>query len=93
VGNMNIAIKKKSPYGVLSLTLGIISIISALFWYISLPTGVLAIITGIKGKNMVDSKLGTAGKVTGIVGLSIMGFILMCKIFLILVYYIDYVLY
>lgn len=75
--------KKKSPFGVLSLTLGIISIVYALFWYISLPTGVLAIITGNKGKEQVKSKLATAGKVTGIVGLSIMGALMVLKILII----------
>lgn len=82
--------KKKSPFGVLSLTLGIISIVYALFWYISLPTGVLAIITGNKGKEQVKSKLAIAGKVTGIVGLSIMGALMVLKILIITLQFMYY---
>lgn len=73
---MNSVIKRKSPYAVVSLTLGIISIFTALFWYISIPTGVLAIIFGNYGKKTVGSKIATAGKIVGIVGVSISGFIL-----------------
>lgn len=32
-----------------SLVLGIISIVSFLFWYITLPAGILAIVFGVKG--------------------------------------------
>ena len=84
--------KKKSPYGVLSLTLGIISIVYALFWYISLPTGILAINLGIKGKAEVGSKLATAGKVTGIVGLSIMGALMLLKTSILVIEYLEYIL-
>ena len=87
---MNLIIKKRSPYGVLSLTLGIVSIVYALFWYISLPTGILAIVLGSKGKNMVGSKLALSGKITGIVGLSLMGAILLLKIVIILIAYYTY---
>jgi len=73
---MNITIKRKSPYGLVSLTLGIISILSALFWYISFPTGILAIIFGNTGKKMVDSNLALAGKIVGIIGMCISGVIL-----------------
>lgn len=73
---MNSVIKSKSPYAVLSLTLGIISVLSALFWYISIPTGVLAIIFGTLGKKIVGSKIAIAGRVVGIIGVSISGFIL-----------------
>ena len=84
---MNLIIKKRSPYGVLSLTLGIVSIVYALFWYISLPTGILAITLGSKGKNMVGSKLAISGKITGIVGLSLMGAFLLLKLLIILIAY------
>ena len=73
---MNITIKRKSPYGLVSLTLGIISILSALFWYISFPTGILAIIFGNTGKKMVDSNMALAGKIVGIIGMCISGVIL-----------------
>ena len=67
--------KKNSSMPSASLTLGIVSIVLALFWYISIPTGVLAIIFGKKSANRLESKLGKAGLITGIVGLSLFGFI------------------
>lgn len=67
--------KKKSGLGVASLVLGIISIVTALFWYMAIPTGILAIIFGVKSIRRVGSKLGKAGLITGIVGLALFAFI------------------
>ena len=67
--------KKTSAMPAASLTLGIVSIVLALFWYITIPTGVLAIIFGKKSVNRFGSKVGKAGLITGIVGLSLFGFI------------------
>lgn len=67
--------KKKSGMPVASLVLGIISVITTLFWYITLPTGVLAIVFGAKSIRKIGSKLGKAGMILGIVGLSIFVFI------------------
>ena len=67
--------KKTSSMPAASLTLGIVSIVLAIFWYITIPTGVLAIIFGKKSVNRFGSKLGKAGLITGIVGLSLFGFI------------------
>ncbi|MBP3255064.1 MAG: hypothetical protein J6M60_01035 [Clostridia bacterium] len=63
--------KKKSGMGVAALVLGIISIVSALFWYISIPTGILGIVFGAKSAKKIGSKLGKAGLATGIVGISL----------------------
>ena len=63
--------RKKSASGVSSLVLGIISIVSVLFYYISLPTGILAITFGAVGTKKTGTKLGKAGLITGIVGLSL----------------------
>lgn len=63
--------KEKSPLNVASLTLGIISIVTSLFWYLTLPTGILAIIFGAKAIKHTGSKVGKAGLITGIVGLSL----------------------
>ena len=63
--------RKKSASGVSSLVLGIISIVSVLFYYISLPTGILAIVFGAVGTKKTGTKLGKAGLITGIVGLSL----------------------
>lgn len=67
--------KNKSAMGIAGFVLGIISTLSTLFWYITLPTGVLAIIFGAKSSKKTGSKLGKAGMILGIVGLSIFAFI------------------
>jgi len=71
----NNELKKKSSFGIASLVLGILSIVFASFWYVSLPGGILAIIFGRKGIKQVRSKLGKAGFILGIVGLSLFAFI------------------
>jgi len=78
-------LKNKSSLGVASLTLGIVSIALAIFWYISIPTGILAIVLGKKAINRIGSKLGKAGLITGIVGLSLFAFIYLSIIAMILV--------
>ena len=82
----NIEIKNKRAMAVASLPLGIISIILNLFWYISLPTGILAIIFGTKTIKRFGSKIGKAGLVTGIVGVSLCVFAYISAIILILIY-------
>ncbi len=67
--------KNKSAMNVASLVLGIISIITELFWYIALPTGILAIVFGVKSALNTGSKIGKAGMITGIAGLSLFAFI------------------
>lgn len=74
----------KSSMGVASLVLGIISIVTALFWYITLPTGILAIVFGVKSVKKVGSKIGKAGLITGIVGVSIFAFIYISLILILL---------
>lgn len=63
--------KNKSSLGIASLPLGIVSIVFCWLFIISIPTGILAIIFGIKGIKKIGSKLGKAGLITGIVGLSL----------------------
>ena len=76
--------KNKSVMHVASLVLGIISIITALFWYMVLPTGILAIVFGAKSSIKTGSKLGKAGLTTGIVGLSLFAFIYLGLIMLLI---------
>lgn len=78
-------IKNKSSLGIASLTLGIISIVTALFWYITIPTGIIAIVFGKKSISKVGSKLGKAGLITGIVGLSLFVFIYLSIIAILLI--------
>lgn len=75
----------KKGYNVASLTLGIISILSAFFYYISIPTGVLAIIFAVKGIKYNNSGVAKAGLICGIVGLSICALIYLFLITMILV--------
>ena len=56
---------------IVSLVLGIISVVTAIFWYIALPSSIIAIIFGVKSYKKIGSKIGLAGMITGIVGLSL----------------------
>ena len=78
-------IKSKSSLGIAALTLGIISVVSTLFWYITVPTGILSIVLGRKAISKVGSKLGKAGFILGIVGLSIFAFIYLSMIAVMLI--------
>ena len=62
--------EERPAMSISSFVLGIISILSALFYYISIPTGVLAIVFGAKTIKL-NSKMGRAGLVLGIIGLSL----------------------
>lgn len=73
--NIKVEEKKKSAMAIASLPLGIISILTSLFWYICLPTGILAIIFGTKTVKKLGSKLGKSGLITGIVGVSLCAFV------------------
>ena len=66
---------QKSGKGVAALVLGILSIVFALFWYISLPCGILAIILGSIASKKTGSKLGKSGLILGIIGLALFAFI------------------
>lgn len=66
--------KNKHAMHIASLVLGIISIVTAWFWYVTLPTGILAIVFGAKSAKKTGSKIGKAGLITGIVGLSLFAF-------------------
>ena len=60
---------------IISLVLGIISVLSVLFWYISMPSGIISIILGVYAYKKNGSKLALSGFITGIVGLSLSLFI------------------
>ena len=74
---MEMESKQKSSLGIASLVLGIISICSALFWYINIPSSILAIVFGSKSIKKVGSGLGKAGFILGIIGFAILAFIYM----------------
>ena len=80
--------KNKTAINAAALTLGIVSIVTALFWYVALPTGILAIIFGAKSAKRTGSKVGKAGLITGIIGLSL--FILIYVSLVIILLYTNY---
>lgn len=49
--------ERKSGLGIASLVLGIISIVTSLFWYITSWSGILAIIFGVKSLKKCGSKV------------------------------------
>lgn len=77
---MDTKIKKKNPYGVVALTLAIISIFSANYYYTSLPAAIMAIIFGNKGRKMYNSKMSLAGMIIGIIGLIVASLLLILNI-------------
>ena len=74
--------KKKSGMPIASLVLGIIAVVSTFFWYILIPTSILAIVFGAKSIKKYGSKLGKAGLILGIVGISLFLFIYVSLILL-----------
>lgn len=70
---------------VVSLVLGIISIVTVFFWYISLPSGIVAMITGTKSYKGFGKKVGLAGLITGIVGVSLCVLIYIALIMLVII--------
>lgn len=70
-----------------SLVFGVESIILNAFWYITLPAGILAIVFGIKSVKRNGNKLGRAGVITGIIGLSIFAFLYITVIILLTLAY------
>lgn len=77
--------EKNHGIHIASLVLGIISIVTAAFWYITLPTGILAIVFGAKSIKKWGSALGKAGLITGIIGLVLFAFIYLGMIAMIIV--------
>ena len=63
--------KKSTALNISGFICGIISILTALFYYISIPTGIISIICSVKGIKKSGSKLAKAGLILGIIGLSI----------------------
>lgn len=69
---------------IVSLVLGIISLCTGFFWYIALPTSITAIVLGTKSYKKYGKKMGLAGMITGIVGLSITVLLYILFIFIII---------
>lgn len=67
--NEKLQARKRSALPVSAFVLGLVSFLTTLFWYISLPTGVLAIVFGAQSIKQSGSRLGKAGLILGILGL------------------------
>lgn len=72
--------KKKTGMPVAALVLGIISIVLHWFWYMTLPTGILAIVLGARSAKKIGSKLGKTGLILGIIGVSLFAFVYISSI-------------
>lgn len=79
--------RKHSSLHIAGFVLGLISLLANLFWYISLPTGILAIVFGAKSTKRTGSKLGKAGLILGIIGLSACTFVYVSIIFIAMLHY------
>ena len=69
---MNEEVQKTPGSSIASLVLGLISLLCAWFGYgalISIITGIIGIILGIKGNKIQQTGIGTAGIVLSIIGL------------------------
>lgn len=60
---------ERKGFNITSLVLGIISVLGFCWWYVSIPTGIIAIIFSVAGKNDAGRGMGIAGMVLGIIGL------------------------
>lgn len=60
---------ERKGFNITALILGIISIVTVCMWYLSIPSGIVAIIFSIAGKKDAGRGMGVAGMVLGIIGL------------------------
>lgn len=60
---------ERKGFNITSMILGIVSVLCFCWWYISVPTGIIAIIFSIAGKKDAGRGMGIAGLVLGIIGL------------------------
>ncbi len=75
---------KLKGYSIASLVLGIVAIVLAWYFYISLPCSILAIVFGVKvRKKDKANKFAKAGFILGIISASLLAFLLICVIILV----------
>ena len=79
--------RQHSGMHIAAFVLGIWAVLGNLFWYISLPCGILAIVFGAKSARALASKLGKTGMILGIVGLSLTIFVYVSIVLITLVTY------
>lgn len=61
----------KKTKSIVALVLGIVSIVTSLFWFLSIPAGVAALVLGFLGRRSEPSgrTMALAGIITGILGI------------------------
>ena len=71
---------EKKGFNITSMVLGIISIVGICFWYVSIPTSIIAIIFSVAGRKDAGRGMGIAGMVLGIITLVlwVIFFVLLC---------------
>lgn len=78
----NLQYNDKKGLSISAMVLGIISIVFFSSFFISVASGVLAIIFGLKGKKMGGKGMAKAGFITGIIGLSIQAIVILAGVML-----------
>lgn len=66
---VGVSTNERKGFNITSLVLGIISVLCFCWWYVSIPTGIIAIIFSVAGKKDAGRGMGIAGMVLGIIGL------------------------
>ena len=59
---------ERKGFNITSMILGIISTVTFCYWYVSIPSGIIAIVFSIAGRKDAGRGMGIAGMVLGIIG-------------------------
>ena len=73
--------ENKKGFCIASMVLGIVALVFACVWFISIPCGILAIIFGIIGIKTVNKGMAISGLITGGIGLAI-SFVIFMALFM-----------
>ncbi len=69
---------ERKGFNITSMILGIISIIGFCWWFVSIPTSIIAIIFSVAGKKDAGRGMGIAGMVLGIISLALWILLFVC---------------
>lgn len=84
------AAEENAALGIGSMVVGILSLVSGVFFYVSIPLGIAAIVTGIFAINKRRGKVfGIVGIVTGGIGLAIGALLLLMVLYLYQVFSVE----
>ncbi len=82
-------LSKKEITHILAFVSGVLSIVFTPIWYVGVIHGVIAVIYGVRSGLRKKYKLGKAGFILGIIGLSLSGIVLIVKLIQLFLY-LDY---